>query len=198
MASAFAATGVLGVAFGVAYVLWILSEILGAVLIPYLRWGRGSEVRRADRGSRYAIFAGIFVATATASVLASAGFATLPTAVLEIGISLMVVGVAIRQWAIAVLGRFFNTAVRVVEGHSIVETGPYRLVRHPSYTGALLTLIGFGLAGGSWEGVLVILVVAARVFGYRIHVEERLLLEQLGKPYEEYRQRTKRLIPFFV
>ncbi|MCI4324324.1 MAG: isoprenylcysteine carboxylmethyltransferase family protein [Thermoplasmata archaeon] len=198
MASAFLATGALGVAFALAYATWVLSELFGAVLLPYLRWGPSTEVRRADRGSRVAIVLGIVVATATASELAHAGYATFPVPVVEVGIALMMAGVALRQWAIAVLGRFFNTSVRVVEGHSIVERGPYRLVRHPSYTGALVTLLGVGLAGGSWEGVLVLLAVASGVFGYRIRVEERLLVEQLGRPYEEYRRRTKRMLPYVL
>jgi protein-S-isoprenylcysteine O-methyltransferase Ste14 len=198
MASGFLATGLLGLAFGLAYLTWILSEIVGTWLVPYLRWGRRGETRRADRGSRLAIVSGIIVATTAASLFARAGYSTFPVAIVGVGIALMFAGVAFRQWAIAVLGRFFSTAVRTVEGQTVVDSGPYHVVRHPSYTGALLTLLGLGLAGGSWEGVLVIVVVAALVFGYRIRVEERLLEEQLGAPYRAYQLRTKRVIPFLL
>jgi protein-S-isoprenylcysteine O-methyltransferase Ste14 len=110
----------------------------------------------------------------------------------------MVLGIVIRQWAIAVLGRFFSRTVRVREDQTVVETGPYRYVRHPSYTGTLIFFVGFGLALQSWGAVLVLLPIFAVAYGYRIHVEEKLLIAELGEPYVSYTRRTKRLIPFVI
>jgi protein-S-isoprenylcysteine O-methyltransferase Ste14 len=62
----------------------------------------------------------------------------------------MAVGIAIRQWAVMVLGRYFTTNVRVHPGQTVVEEGPYRWVRHPSYTGMLITFVGIGLALWNW------------------------------------------------
>ena len=107
-------------------------------------------------------------------------------------------GVLVRQWAIAVLGRFFSLTVRVAEGHPVVERGPYRLVRHPSYTGVLITFIGLGMAVQSWGGLLVLLAVFGFSYGYRIRVEEKALISELGQDYVSYMKRTKRLIPFLV
>ncbi len=107
-------------------------------------------------------------------------------------------GVLVRQYAIAVIGRFFSLTVQIAEDHMVVEKGPYRLIRHPSYTGILITFIGLGLAVQSWGAVLVLLLFFGISFGYRMRVEERTLLSGLGRDYASYMKRTKRLIPFLI
>jgi len=108
----------------------------------------------------------------------------------------MIIGLGLRQWAIAVLGRFFTLTVRVQSNHMIVESGPYRVIRHPSYTGLLLVVAGIALALQTWIGLLINLVVFAVVFGYRIYIEEKALRSVLGEQYVSYSRRTKRLIPY--
>jgi protein-S-isoprenylcysteine O-methyltransferase Ste14 len=179
-----------------AYLVWVLSEIVGARILPRRRADGAHEVVRSDRSSRGAIFLGIFLSVALIAFLVGLGWATLPLPVVYAGVALMLVGVAVRQWAIVVLGRFFSTSVRLLEDHDIVARGPYRLLRHPSYSGAILTMLGLALAGGTWEGVVVVASVAGVVFGYRIRVEEQFLIDHLGAKYLDYRRRTKRLVPF--
>jgi len=79
-----------------------------------------------------------------------------------------------------------------------VETGPYRLVRHPSYSGAIVTMIGIGLAIQSLAGLLILLVLSGVAYAYRIRVEEEALQKDLGEQYSSYMRRTKRLIPFVL
>src|SRR2546426_9294116 len=110
----------------------------------------------------------------------------------------MLLGVLVRQWAIAVLGRFFSLTVRVATDHQVVTRGPYKLVRHPSYTGVLITFIGLGLAVQSLGALLVLVLFFGISFGYRMLVEERALLSGLGQDYASYMKRTKRLIPFLI
>jgi protein-S-isoprenylcysteine O-methyltransferase Ste14 len=186
--------------FGVAWTVWLLSELVGAILIPSIRRSRAGIVvrQRADRGSAPIIVLGVFVALVSVSVFSALGLADLPLALGFVGAALVAIGIGLRQWSIAVLGAYFSPSVRVVADHQVVTAGPYRYVRHPSYTGALIALVGLGLLGGSWEGTLMIVGIAAVVFGYRIHVEEKVLSEQLGAEYTEYRSRTKRLIPFVI
>lgn len=198
VASAFTDGGVVEVAFLVAFLSWLVSELVGSTILPQARGQGGRETSRADRGSKLAIFLGVFGSIVVVETFALEGFASLDTAWVYAGIASMFTGIAMRQWAIAVLGRYFSTSVRAVEGHRIVESGPYRVVRHPSYTGAIVTVVGIGLAGGSWEGVLVTLGLAAAVYGYRIHVEERFLMAQFGPEYLAYRQRTKAVIPYLL
>ena len=114
-----------------------------------------------------------------------------------LGIVLMYVGIALRLYAIKVLGRSFTTSVAVAPAQTLIETGPYRLIRHPSYTGILITLLGLGLSlTSNWLSLLVIMGCALIGFSYRIRVEEHVLQEYLGQRYQEYMRRTKRLIPF--
>jgi protein-S-isoprenylcysteine O-methyltransferase len=181
--------------FSIVYLLWPVSEIIGGGIIPLLRRG-GVLTRRRDRGSLLLIFISIVVSLTVAFSFASAGIAMLPSWAFYPGIVLMVGGIAFRQWAIAVLGRFFSMAVRVQKDQTVVDSGPYRYVRHPSYTGLFMIFVGLGLALQSWGAVLVLALIFSIVWGYRIRVEERALIAQLGEAYVSYSRRTKRLIPY--
>ena len=113
-----------------------------------------------------------------------------------LGAFLTVSGTLFRQWAIRTLGRFFTRSVRVSSDQIVVQDGPYRWVRHPSYTGAMLAASGVGLALGNAVSFACLVVAILPGFAYRIVVEENALLDTLGEPYRDYRARTKRLIPF--
>jgi len=115
-----------------------------------------------------------------------------------LGILLINAGIAFRLYAIHVLGAFFTTAVAVASEQTVIETGPYRLIRHPSYTGLLITLFGLGLSFTNWLSLLVLMGCTLIGLSYRIHVEEHVLQEHLGQRYQEYMRRTKRLIPFVL
>jgi protein-S-isoprenylcysteine O-methyltransferase Ste14 len=108
----------------------------------------------------------------------------------------MVFGIGFRLWAVATLRSFFTYTVQIKTGHRVIQSGPYRFVRHPAYAGTLLTLVGVGFALQSWGAVLLIAGVFTLVFGYRIWVEERALKASLGEEYISYSKRVKRLIPF--
>ncbi len=188
------ASGLGLIVFDLAIFVWVAGELFGAILIPRLR-GRGRLVRvQRDRGSKVLILFTVWVSITVALAFGYGGIGVLPDWVFYPGIFLMLVGVLVRQWAIAVLGRFFSTSVRIVEDHRVVEKGPYRLVRHPSYTGLLITFIGIALAVQSAGAVVVLLAFFTVSFGYRIRVEEKTLLSELGDSYASYMKRTKRLI----
>jgi protein-S-isoprenylcysteine O-methyltransferase Ste14 len=104
--------------------------------------------------------------------------------------------IALRWWAIVVLGRFFTVDVTIARDHQLVDAGPFRVVRHPSYAGVLFAFIGFALAVANWAAMLVILVPIFAAFVHRMNVEERALTAALGDRYVGYMQRTKRLVPF--
>ena len=191
------ATGFTSLVFYLAYGLWFFSEAIGAWLVPALR-NHGKTRAERDRGSRGLIFFSVFVTIVISFSLGYSEIAQLPDLLFYPGILLMLLGILIRQWAIAVLGRFFSLTVRVAENHKVVDKGPYRFVRHPSYTGALVTFVGLGLAVQSWAALLGLLLMFGLVFGYRIWVEERTLGAELGADYLSYMKRTKRLIPFLV
>ena len=125
------------------------------------------------------------------------GIARMPNArmALDTGIALIVAGVIIRAIAIATLWRYFSVDVTIRKDQALIQHGPYALVRHPAYTGSLLSFIGLGVAFGSWLSLAIVTVAAFAGFAYRIAIEERALVEHFGDAYRSYSARTKRLIP---
>jgi protein-S-isoprenylcysteine O-methyltransferase Ste14 len=176
---------------------WALSEFVGGYIIPRLR-RRGTVKMRSDKGSRIVIWLSLFVSITIAFSFGTNGITLLPDWFFYLGIALMVAGIALRQWSILVLGRFFSTTVKIISGHRIVTNGPYRLIRHPAYTGSLLTLVGLGLSSRTWGGTLVIVALFGLVYNYRISVEEKALQAEFGQDYIDYAGKTKRLIPFLL
>jgi protein-S-isoprenylcysteine O-methyltransferase len=112
-----------------------------------------------------------------------------------LGLGLFIAGLALRWYSICYLGRFFTVNVSIDADHELIDSGPYRFIRHPSYTGALVAFVGFGLCLGNWLSLVCIIPIVA-AFAWRIRVEENALLGVLGEGYRAYIQRTKRLIPF--
>lgn len=154
---------------------------------------------RADRGSLLVVLASVYVGVVGGFVLAGA----LPGAEIRdvrwplfvLGLVLMISGIAIRQWAVAVLDRFFTVDVRIHPGQTVVERGPYRWVRHPSYSGMLVTFAGIGLALGNWAALAVLVAGPAAGLLVRIRLEERALLDGLGEPYRRFAAGRPRLFP---
>ncbi|WP_141963964.1 methyltransferase family protein [Actinoallomurus bryophytorum] len=104
-------------------------------------------------------------------------------------------GLAVRAWAVVALGGSFRTFVQADVGQAVVTHGPYRWVRHPSYTGLLLIALGIGLGAGNWLSLLVCAAVPALGLLPRIAVEESELARVLGEEYRGYQRRTRRLVP---
>ncbi|MDQ6912565.1 MAG: isoprenylcysteine carboxylmethyltransferase family protein [Verrucomicrobiota bacterium] len=115
---------------------------------------------------------------------------------LALAVAIFACGLVLRWWSIIRLGRFFTVNVAIARDHELIETGPYRYLRHPSYTGVLLAFLGFGLSLGNWAALLGLLLPIFIAFLYRMKVEERTLIEGLGEKYVSYCRRTKRLVPF--
>jgi protein-S-isoprenylcysteine O-methyltransferase Ste14 len=167
---------------------WALLEL--GVRVRERLQGRGGAAR--DRATRLLIAAALGVAIAVAVVTASprtGGWYRVA------GLLAMWLGLAIRIWAIATLGRAFRTTVEVDSGQDVISSGPYRWVRHPSYSGLLLIVTGCGLASGSWVALIVSAVLPLVALLRRIRVEEAELVGVLGDRYRAYQRGTKRLIP---
>ncbi len=113
-----------------------------------------------------------------------------------LGISLLLLGLAISSWGLQALGRYYSNYVVIYQGHQLVERGPYKFVRHPIYTGVFLVSVGVGLAVQSWAAVVLMAIVTSVAYGYRIPVEEKALISEFGEQYVSYSRRVKRLIPF--
>jgi len=112
-----------------------------------------------------------------------------------LGLGMIVAGIAIRLTAISTLGKYFTVNLSIHEDHQIVQNGIYRTIRHPAYTGSLVSFLGLGLSFNNWITLIVIFLPVTVSLLYRIKVEEKMLIEQIGPEYESYRKRTKKLIP---
>jgi protein-S-isoprenylcysteine O-methyltransferase Ste14 len=193
--SPFAGEPIYAVIFWVACALWIGPEIIAAKAM------RSRESANAqDRGSLQFVSLlwaiGIILNAFLSLRLPQARIHANRTAVFSFGIGLMLFGTAFRWYSASLLGKYFTFDVATHSGQTVVETGPYRFIRHPSYTGALLSLFGFGLALGNWAGLGAGLICLGIAYAYRIPVEERALASVLGEPYRQYLKRTWRLVPF--
>ena len=159
-------------------------------------WDADTDIP-VERGSFGVLWAATTVGTALAVGVPFTGVGSLGAPVLAfwLGIATMLAGFGLRLVAMLALGEQFSHRVAVKDNHTVVEWGPYRWVRHPSYTGAVVTYLGIGLVTGNAVSLLAALWGALVGFGHRITVEERALREQLDD-YENYVERTPyRLIP---
>jgi protein-S-isoprenylcysteine O-methyltransferase Ste14 len=180
--------------FTVLIVIWGATEMLTRVRTRGNQRGTTTEW-----GSLIAIVLAFFVGFAAAFNLAGSaegaaiGFARWPIFVL--GALLVAGGIAFRQWAVYVLGRFFTVYVRVSEGQTVVESGPYRVLAHPSYTGMVMVFVGIGLMLGNWLSLACLAILPTAGLVVRIKIEERALLAGIGEPYRRFLATRSRLIP---
>ena len=167
----------------------------------------GDASREADRGSLRMLLAviGISVGLAwlarrafpQADVQALLGLDAAATNLVRLaGVGMFVAGLGLRWYSMAWLGRLFTFDVAVAADHRVIDSGPYRRIRHPAYTGALLAYAGIGVCGGNVVSLLALFVPIAWAFLHRIAIEEAALTSALGGRYADYAAGTKRLIPF--
>lgn len=175
--------------------------LIGVILLGELTSlrSRASEDRK-DRGS-YLFFRGAMALGYFAGFWLSAAHA-LPEA-LSLGVWAAWVGAAttiggtlFRVWAMRTLGAYFTRAVHVSSDQKVIEDGPYRVLRHPSYTGVGLQTLGVGISMGNVAAAAILVAGFLVGVAYRIQVEEFALAETIGDPYRAYMQRTWRLIPY--
>jgi protein-S-isoprenylcysteine O-methyltransferase len=92
-----------------------------------------------------------------------------------IGIILILAGVGFRFWSVMTLGRFFHSKIVIQEKHQLITSGPYRYLRNPSYTGVILTFIGFGIGIGNWLSLIILFACGLASFARRILFEDMAL-----------------------
>lgn len=187
--------------FAAALVIMILVQFRSGS--GFLRRKTSAAITHGDRGSLIFVMVttalGVLGAAAAAShalwATIASGLPVVQWIVFGVGIAAIVGGALFRLWAVVTLGQFFTLDVRITSDQKVVTSGPYRWVRHPSYTGLLLSLLGIGLCLGSWLSVLALLVLPLVGLVRRIFVEEDALMANLGEPYREFAAGRKRLVP---
>jgi protein-S-isoprenylcysteine O-methyltransferase Ste14 len=115
-----------------------------------------------------------------------------------LGVAMMIAGSLLRRRCWRELGKHFTGDVKAAADQPVIQTGPYRWVRHPSYTAGMLMFVGIGVALTNWLSIAVVLAISAAAYSYRVRVEERALLAEIGQPYADFMRTRKRFIPFVV
>jgi protein-S-isoprenylcysteine O-methyltransferase Ste14 len=179
----------------------VLTSSVGAFatgeLVQAFRMRRGAKLVdvRAEVVFRAMFFGAILlwpigrVVTPAAGIGAGAWLFTL-------GIVIGWLGLLLRWWSFVSLGQYFTVTVRTSEDQPVVERGPYRVLRHPSYTGLLLVFAGGGLIVANWVSAAGAVVVVLIALIYRLRVEERALNDALGDRYQQFAASRARLVPY--
>ncbi len=173
----------------------VFFAVSGAALFA---GGNLSPGEREDRGNRWVIAAfavlGLLAAYLPAYTDRREFWTIDGDAVRWLGVVLFAAGGALRLWPVFVLGHRFSGLVAIQPGHTLVTSGIYAIIRHPSYLGLLINSLGWALAFRSGVGVLLTALTIPPLLA-RIGAEERLLRTQFGATYDAYRARTSRMIP---
>jgi protein-S-isoprenylcysteine O-methyltransferase len=177
-----------------------MGELYGLSEVGLALWRRsGGGTRSADRGSLYMLWAVItlsIIGAVAAAILEPDAYSPMLRSLLPLGLVLFALGLILRWYAIFYLGRFFTVDVAIAADHRVIDTGPYRLIRHPSYSGAILALLGLGMCYCNWLSLELTVIPPALALLWRINIEEKALTSALGEAYANYKAHTRRLIPF--
>ncbi len=168
------------------------------VALAVIKRSHHRSAQSEDRGSMAVLWftIGLGVALAFAAQRLPSTHIDVSLSVIHVSaLVLMVFGLVVRWTAILTLGRLFTVDVAIHSDHEVVQTGLYRFVRHPSYTGLLIAFLGFGVYFSNWLSLLALLVPIALGMSIRVRQEEKALLRSLGPAYASYCARTTRFIP---
>jgi protein-S-isoprenylcysteine O-methyltransferase Ste14 len=185
--------GAAGTVFTVTVVVWAAFEFVMRVRQRFLSRGPATVDRSA-----FILLPAMAGCVVLAEVLGRHGGLPWPGGLVwpfAAGMVLIGAGLGLRVWSIITLGRFFQYFIKVQPGHRVVTSGPYRFVRHPSYTGIALVLAGIALACDDVWGLLAVAVLGGLGLAVRIRAEERQLTDSLGEEYQRYAASHKRLVP---
>jgi protein-S-isoprenylcysteine O-methyltransferase Ste14 len=181
-------------------VLWIAIALypVSEIALTIFKRSKTPAGESQDQGSQRLIWIAVVlgVAAAVAAEWIPVTRLDWPDRIVRpVALVLILAGLAIRWWAIITLGRHFTTDVATQHQQPVIRTGPYRFVRHPSYTGELVVFVGIGVFMANWLSIIVLLAPITLAMFNRVRIEERTLLTALGAPYADYCSRVKRLIP---
>lgn len=176
--------------------IWVAFEVW--LIIRDRSQGKGKTTK--DRGTRHINFLSMLVGLTLAGFLSRTRPLVFPggwsRTTFWVGFAIMLASLALRIWAIVVLGTSFRTTVETHENQHVVRTGPYKLLRHPSYTGLLFMCVGYSVAEQNWLSLVLAVGLPLAALLYRIRIEEAELVSSLGADYLKYQGETKKLVPW--
>lgn len=183
--------GIFWVLFGLAVAAFVLEEFV--LIKPVSTIARSDPLsRRIELAALWVPGIGMALTSLTASFVSGLWLGGIGNA---LGVLLCALGLGLRYWSRRTLGRFFTIGVVRQEGHRVIDTGPYRLLRHPGYFGFVLFYGGLPVIVGNWLGLLLLSLPALLIFVLLVRVEDERLTVELGSAYRSYRDSTDRWIP---
>jgi protein-S-isoprenylcysteine O-methyltransferase Ste14 len=178
------------------WAVFLIAYVPEYALLSRSQPGKGEKT---DRGSMKLIMAAGSIGSLAAFVIAAfPAFQMVRGRKIwfVVGLVLLVAGTWLRRHCWRMLGKHFTGNVKTSAEQPVIDSGAYRWIRHPSYTGGILMYLGTGIAMTSWLSALIIALAGALGYVYRVRVEEQALQANLGGRYQEYMRRTKRFVPF--
>jgi len=183
-----------GILFLIISTIWVTSE----VLLLVLRRSK-NDSQDHDKGSIKRLNITIYLSIAVAVSLGFLGIGQIHTAISIIpwvGLYIITFGLIIRWVAILTLRKYFTTNVAIQPDHRIIKSGIYRFVRHPSYTGSIISFCGLGLVFSNWISLIVLVIPITMAFLKRIKIEEQALQSAFGEEYAVYSKMSWLLFPW--
>jgi protein-S-isoprenylcysteine O-methyltransferase Ste14 len=181
-----------GVAIPAMWIAWVVYWLVAAINVKRTRWRQpvGAE---SLHGIPLLLCIVLWLAPRWEPAALTAQMLPRGPVLELIGTAIVAAGIGYASWARVHLGRNWSSKVVVKEDHSLIRTGPYRLVRHPIYTGMLLALFGSALAVAEWRGFLALLFALIGVL-FRVHAEETRMTQTFPE-YTDYKRHSSTLVP---
>ena len=175
-----------------------LTFFVSEVVLSLIRKSKTGETKiQQDRNTLRLLWVVILVAMIAGTRIGFMFPRETPYATLRwSGLGVFIAGFVLRWSAILQLGKGFTVDVSIGKEHQLMQSGLYSYIRHPSYLGLVLEFLGYALLINSWYPLVIINVPVFIALHHRMNVEEALLTEHFGTAYQQYMQRTKRLVPF--
>lgn len=177
--------------FGISVTAFALGEF--SQVVKRRRGDSRTDVR-GEVVFRVILFAGVLMLPLAQAVVPEAVLGG--AAVFVLGTVIGWLGLLLRWWSFATLGPYFTTVVKTSPDQVVVERGPYRVLRHPSYAGLLAAFVGCGLILGNWVGTAACFLVILVGLIYRLQREELAMIDSLGDAYLDFAKDRARLVPF--
>lgn len=183
--------------FQVVFIFFIVSELLIWFFTSFYNKRSSGKKEIVDKNSYIILVSGVF-SIIFLNVVSRKYISSLvsPVFIFWIGSICIVAGVFLRLYSVWTLGKFFTLSVQVTSEQKIIQTGPYKYLRHPSYSGSILSLMGISFSFRNIIGIILTVAIITIIYRYRIKVEEKILEKTFPDSYTEYKKNTKRIIPF--
>jgi protein-S-isoprenylcysteine O-methyltransferase Ste14 len=180
--------------FTITYFIWCFSEILLSRLLRT----KSTDKQHADNGTLSIIWITIIICIFLSVYISIAYNFQISEDLLirYLGLAIIYIGIIFRMLVVKSLGKFFTVTVTIRQDHKLKKDGFYKYIRHPSYLASLLSFVGFGISLNNWISLLLLSSAILFVFILRIKVEEKVLIQEFGTEYSEYKKTTKGIVPF--